>query len=59
MKPAVEAPGLADAARVAASRRPAPVGEVVEAGLAAPIEGRPDDRTLVLKDLGEKTFYGG
>jgi flavin reductase (DIM6/NTAB) family NADH-FMN oxidoreductase RutF len=35
------------------------VGEVVEAGLAAPIEGRPDDRTLVLKDLGEKTFYGG
>jgi flavin reductase (DIM6/NTAB) family NADH-FMN oxidoreductase RutF len=35
------------------------VGEVVEAGLAAPIEGRPDDRTLWLKDLGEKTFYGG
>ena len=35
------------------------VGEVVEAGLAAPIEGRADDRTLVLKDLGEKTFYGG
>ena len=35
------------------------VGEVVEAGLAAPIEGRPDDRTLTLKDLGEKTFYGG
>jgi flavin reductase (DIM6/NTAB) family NADH-FMN oxidoreductase RutF len=35
------------------------VGEVVEAGLAAPIEGRADDRTLVLKDLGEKVFYGG
>lgn len=35
------------------------VGEVVEAGLAAPIEGRADDATLVLKDLGEKTFYGG
>lgn len=35
------------------------VGEVVEAGLAAAIDGRPDDRTLVLKDLGEKTFYGG
>ena len=35
------------------------VGEVVEAGLTAPIEGRPDDRTLTLKDLGEKTFYGG
>jgi flavin reductase (DIM6/NTAB) family NADH-FMN oxidoreductase RutF len=35
------------------------VGEVVEAGLSAPIEGRADDRTLTLKDLGEKTFYGG
>ena len=35
------------------------IGEVVEAGLAAPIDGRPDDRTLALKDLGEKTFYGG
>ena len=35
------------------------IGEVVEAGLAAPIEGRADDRTLTLKDLGEKTFYGG
>ena len=23
------------------------------------IEGRPDDATLALKDLGEKTFYGG
>lgn len=35
------------------------VGEVVEAGLAKPIEGRADDATLVLKDLGEKTFYDG
>jgi flavin reductase (DIM6/NTAB) family NADH-FMN oxidoreductase RutF len=35
------------------------VGEVVEAGLKAPIEGRADDKTLILKDLGEKTFYGG
>ncbi|MBI2963471.1 MAG: flavin reductase [Deltaproteobacteria bacterium] len=35
------------------------VGEVVEAGLTTAIDGRPDDRTLVLKDLGEKTFYGG
>jgi flavin reductase (DIM6/NTAB) family NADH-FMN oxidoreductase RutF len=35
------------------------VGEVVAAGLASPLEGRPDDRTLVLKDLGDKTFYGG
>jgi len=35
------------------------VGEVVEAGLKSEISGRADDATLVLKDLGEKTFYGG
>jgi flavin reductase (DIM6/NTAB) family NADH-FMN oxidoreductase RutF len=35
------------------------VGEVVDAGVAAEIAGRPDDATLWLKDLGEKTFYGG
>jgi flavin reductase (DIM6/NTAB) family NADH-FMN oxidoreductase RutF len=35
------------------------VGEVVDAGVAAEIGGRPDDATLWLKDLGEKTFYGG
>lgn len=35
------------------------VGEVVDAGVSAAIEGRPDDATLWLKDLGEKTFYGG
>ena len=35
------------------------VGEVVEAGLKGEISGRADDATLVLKDLGEKTFYGG
>jgi len=35
------------------------VGEVVDAGVAQPISGRPDDATLWLKDLGEKTFYGG
>lgn len=35
------------------------VGEVVEAGLKDEITGRPDDATLLLKDLGEKTFYGG
>ncbi len=34
------------------------LGEVVEAGASAP-SGRPDDATLLLKDLGEKTFYGG
>lgn len=35
------------------------VGRVVDAALHSEISGRPDDATLVLKDLGEKTFYGG
>lgn len=35
------------------------LGEVVDAGVAQPSAGRPDDLTLVLKDLGEKIFYGG
>ena len=35
------------------------VGEVVDVGIARQPEGRPDDATLWLKDLGEKTFYGG
>ena len=35
------------------------VGRVVEVGLAKPPEGRADDATLWLKDLGEKVFYGG
>ncbi len=35
------------------------VGEVRDAGVAEPPSGRPDDVTLTLKDLGEKTFYGG
>ncbi|HSB42043.1 MAG TPA: flavin reductase family protein [Methylomirabilota bacterium] len=35
------------------------VGEVVEAGLARSLEGRTDDATLVLKDLGPNVFYGG
>jgi len=35
------------------------VGEVVGAGVPADLEGRPDDLTLTLRDLGEKTFYGG
>jgi flavin reductase (DIM6/NTAB) family NADH-FMN oxidoreductase RutF len=35
------------------------IGEVVDAGVAKEIAGRPDDATLWLKDLGEKTFYGG
>ncbi len=35
------------------------VGEVVEAGVRGEIEGRADDATLIMKDLGEKVFYGG
>ena len=35
------------------------VGEVKDAGLAVQPEGRPDDVTLTLKDLGDKIFYGG
>lgn len=35
------------------------VGEVVDAGLTQSPEGRPDDLTLTLKDLGDKVFYGG
>jgi flavin reductase (DIM6/NTAB) family NADH-FMN oxidoreductase RutF len=35
------------------------LGEVVDAGLRREISGRPDDETLTLRDLGDKTFYGG
>lgn len=35
------------------------VGEVVDAGVARPPEGRADDATLWMRELGEKTFYGG
>jgi hypothetical protein len=35
------------------------VGEVVDIGVNEAISGRPDDVTLALRDLGEKTFYGG
>ena len=35
------------------------VGEVVEVALARPPEGRADDATLWLKDLGPNVFYGG
>jgi len=35
------------------------VGEVVEAALTKPPEGRADDATLWLKDLGPNVFYGG
>lgn len=35
------------------------VGEVVSAGVSQAPEGRADDATLWLRDLGEKVFYGG
>ena len=35
------------------------VGEVVDAGVSHEPEGRVDEATLLLKDLGENTFYGG
>jgi flavin reductase (DIM6/NTAB) family NADH-FMN oxidoreductase RutF len=35
------------------------VGEVVEAGVSQMPEGRADDATLWLRDLGDKMFYGG
>jgi len=35
------------------------VGEVVEVGISGDVGGRPDDATLTLRDLGERTFYGG
>jgi flavin reductase (DIM6/NTAB) family NADH-FMN oxidoreductase RutF len=35
------------------------VGEVVAAGVTKAPNGRADDATLWLKDLGEKVFYGG
>ncbi len=35
------------------------VAEVVNAGVKQQPEGRPDDSILLVKDLGEKTFYAG
>ena len=35
------------------------VGEVIQAGVNQEPEGRADEATLWLSDLGEKTFYGG
>ena len=35
------------------------IAEVVDAGVASQPEGRADDVTLWLKDLGEKMYYGG
>lgn len=35
------------------------IGEVTQAHLNKPIDGRPDDAILAMRDLGEKVFYGG
>jgi flavin reductase (DIM6/NTAB) family NADH-FMN oxidoreductase RutF len=35
------------------------LGEVVDAGVRKELEGRPEETTLMLKDLGDKIFYGG
>jgi len=35
------------------------IAEVTGVHLNKPIEGRPDDAVLHMKDLGEKVFYGG
>ena len=35
------------------------IGEIIDAGVNGIPAGRPDDLILTLKDLGEKTFYGG
>lgn len=35
------------------------VGEVVDAAVAKPPDGRPDDAVLHMKDLGANVFYGG
>ena len=35
------------------------VGEVTEAHLPKPVDGRPDAAILEMKDLGDNVFYGG
>ncbi len=35
------------------------IGEVIGAGVKSTPEGRADDGTLTLRDLGDKVFYGG
>jgi flavin reductase (DIM6/NTAB) family NADH-FMN oxidoreductase RutF len=35
------------------------IGEVIDAHVSHSPDGRPDDVTLTLKDLGDKVFYGG
>ena len=35
------------------------VGEVIEAHLNRPLNGRPDANILEMKELGDNVFYGG
>ena len=35
------------------------VGEALEVHAASQIEGRSDDATLHMRDLGDNVFYGG
>ena len=35
------------------------IGEAVDAHANAPIEGRPDDAVLHMRELGDNVFYGG
>jgi flavin reductase (DIM6/NTAB) family NADH-FMN oxidoreductase RutF len=35
------------------------IGEVVDAHLGSPVEGRPDEAGLHMNELGENVFYGG
>ena len=35
------------------------IGEAVDAHTDAPIEGRPDDAILRVRELGDNVFYGG
>lgn len=35
------------------------IGEVTDVHLAAPIDGRPNDAVLHMRDLGDTVFYGG
>ena len=35
------------------------IGEAVDAHADAPIEGRPDDAIIHMRELGDNVFYGG
>ena len=57
--PGVGSPGVAGRVGVEKGDHSVFVGEVIDAGVPNPPEGRADDAILLLKDLGEKVFYGG